>query len=271
MEEQLFTPIFGHNATPLDQATIAHLTTTPLPNRFAGFADLDEDSAPANNNDDGLGLLVEIPPDDATAREDGGSQPLIDEDDDAFPVATPPVGVMTIITALAEHDQIMTSAIATVVLPPPPDGAVPPSNITTLDMLTTTPTLADMMLFLQRSNKMMQQNHHTIITRLSAINGLMDTTDKDTHLICAALAVKADSMEIAHLDSRMEAIAATVALTMRDKLTTTLGLQLSKSLDSILDVKANMQHLTKKLTASVARLAALEERTPTSTTEGPVS
>jgi hypothetical protein len=103
-EKQLFNPIFGHNAIPLDLATIAHLTTTPLPNRFAGFADLDEDSPPADNNDDGLGPLTEIPPNDTTVRKDGGSLPLIDEDDDAFPVATPPVGVTTIVTALTNHD-----------------------------------------------------------------------------------------------------------------------------------------------------------------------
>jgi hypothetical protein len=146
----------------------------------------------------------------------------------------------------------MTSAIAAVVLPPPPDGAVPPSNITMLGMSRTTPTLANMMLFLQHSNEMMQQNHRTVIARLSAIDGRMDTADKETRLICTALAAKADSTEIARLDSRMEAMAAIVALTMHDKLTATLGLQLANSLDSILDVKANVQHLTKKLTASVA-------------------
>jgi hypothetical protein len=271
MEEQLFNPMFGHNTTPLDQATIAHLMTTPSPNRFVGFVDLDEDSAPADDINNGLGPLAEIPPNDATVRKDGGSQPLIDEDDNAFPVATPPMGVTMIVTALAKHDRIMTLAIAAVVLPPPPDGAVPPSNVTTSDISTTTPMLADMMLFLQHSNEMMQQNHRTIITHLSAINGPMDTANEDTRLICATLASKADSTEIARLDSRMEAMTPTVALTVREELTATLGLQLAKLLNSIVDVKANVQHLTKKLMASVTQLAALEERTPTSTTEGPVS
>jgi hypothetical protein len=50
----------------------------------------------------------------------------------------------------------------------------------------------------------------------------------------------------------MEDMAATVALTIRDGLNATLGLTINKASDGILDLKANLQHLSKKFTASDA-------------------
>jgi hypothetical protein len=244
----------------MDQATFAPSTASPSPNRFAGLADIDEDSAPVDEDDDGLGLPAGTPPNDTTARKDGGSQPLIDKDNDALPVPTSPIGVTTIVTALAEHNRIMALAIAAVVAPPQPDRAVPPSPVMMLDTLTTTmldtsttnPTLADMMLFLQRSHKMMQHNHRTVIAHLSPIDGLIDTVDNETRLLCTAIGAKVDSTKIARLDSRMEDMAATIALTVHDKLNATLGSKLTKASDSIVDVKANLQHMSKKLTATDA-------------------
>ncbi len=46
----------------------------------------------------------------------------------------------------------------------------------------------------------------------------------------------------------MEDMAATIASTVRDGLNATFGLKINKASDSILDLKANLQHLLKKFT-----------------------
>jgi hypothetical protein len=205
---------------------------------------------------------------DTSARNDGGSQPLLDNNtptNDACsqvpPInVTPPEdspGDTTTATwlqdAFAKHDQVMTSAIAdvtaTATMPNAAthttananNGTAQTAMIPVTMMPTTTnPTLADLMAFMERGFSQSRADSCAIRDRLDAV-------DPNNKLLRAAIGTKADSAKIARLDSRLTTVATTVHEGIERKLTT-LGLMVSKTLGTILDLKANLQHVTKKVT-----------------------
>jgi hypothetical protein len=212
MEETAFIPVTRQNTTPMNQATIVAAVQPPSQNTFAAIDD--DDSAPAKgtrNKDNDFALAKGTSNNDATACEDGGSQPLIDEItpiDNAL-TGDIPTGGTTLVTAFAEHDRIMTSAIANIIAPPDIDEVVPTPEVMILENLATTttatgPTLAGLITLLQH-------NHQTILDQLTAINGCMDMADDNNRKLRVAIDAKADSTEITRLDKHMGSMAATVA------------------------------------------------------------
>jgi hypothetical protein len=166
-EESLFHTVTGRNTTPMHLATITHSVKPPLQNAFEDLVRADEDSTAAdgapNEDDDKLGISV------ATAREDGNSQPLINEImlldvpmvDDA-----PIIAENTIVAALAAHDRAIMLALADVA------GVITTTTnypSTTAPATTDTapePTMALIMFML-----------HTMQTTNQAILACLDTID----------------------------------------------------------------------------------------------
>ena len=120
-----FDPIVvGRCTTPMALATIAPLAASPSSNRFADLSGTDDDSAPADDTNDGHGPTTGMP------REDGGSQPLLDDDINAgvgtlaaAPRLTLDDAMTQIHRLLEAHDHVLTSAIAditNIATPPPP-------------------------------------------------------------------------------------------------------------------------------------------------------
>ena len=84
----------------------------------------------------------------------------------------------------------------------------------------------------------MQSQNQAILTCLDA----MDDTSKEHHgRLHAALNSKADSTKIARLDHQLEVMAHNI----QDKVTTMIGGQLTSATSSIVDLKANLSHVTK--------------------------
>jgi hypothetical protein len=242
MEETAFTPVTGQNTTPMNHATIAAPVQPHSQNMFTAINN--DDSAPAKgtpNKDDDFALAKGTSNDGATACEDGGSQPLIDEItpiDNAL-TGNIPTGGTTLVTAFAKHNRVMISAIANIIAPPDMNKVVPTPEVTIPENLATAttatgPTLAELMTLLQH-------NHKTVLDQLTAINGRMDTADNDNRKLRAAIDAKADSMEITCLDKRMGTMAATVALTVHNEIEATIGSKVLKTLEAIHDLKANLQ------------------------------
>ena len=103
--------------------------------------------------------------------------------------------------------------------------------------------MASMMLMLHT----MQSTNQAILNCLDA----MDNTSKKNHgRLHAAINSKADSSKIARLDHRLEDMAHTI----RDDVNNTIGTQLTSATNSIIDLKANLLHLTKTHTTRLDRL-----------------
>ena len=105
--------------------------------------------------------------------------------------------------------------------------------------VTEAPTMATMMLVLCT----MQSTNQAILNRLDA----MDNTSKKHHgRLRAAINSKADSAEIARLDHQLEVMAQTIWDDVNNQLT------LART--SIVDIKANLSHLTKTHAAHLEKL-----------------
>ncbi len=105
--------------------TIAPLAASPSSNRFADLSGTDDDSAPANNTDDGHGPMT------GTPHKDRGSQPLLDNNINAgvgmlaaAPRLTPDDATTQIHRLLEAHEHVLASAIADItnIATPPPPG-----------------------------------------------------------------------------------------------------------------------------------------------------
>ncbi len=97
------------------------------------------------------------------------------------------------------------------------------------------PTLDLIMVMLH----MMQTTNQAVLARLDTI----DDTNKSHR---AALNDKADSLEIARLDQRLTEMTNNV----RKDIAATFGAKIQSTLDVILDLRANLQHLMKKFNDS---------------------
>jgi hypothetical protein len=103
--------------------------------------------------------------------------------------------------------------------------------------------MALMMLMLHTMQNMMQMTNQAILTCLDTIN----SANKLQHgHLRAAINAKADSTKIARLDRRLTKLADNV----RDNIAATFGAKIQSTLDAILDLRANLQHLTKKINDS---------------------
>ena len=199
---------------------------------------------------------------EGTAREDGDSQPLLDLDAIlALDAITDPI-----IDTLNAHDRVLTSTIAGVAKANRALNLAITGVATTLDDddddvtddtptmvllmptvphgdVTEAPTMATMMLVLQR----MQSQNQAILNRLVA----MDDTSKKRHVrLRVAITSKADSTEIAHLDHQLEVMEHTI----RDNIDNTIGGQLTSATKTIVDIKANLSHVTITHIAQLERL-----------------
>jgi hypothetical protein len=244
----------------MDQATIAPSVEPPSQNTYACFAEADEDSAPADgtphkvNNEFGHSRAMSTNND--TTHDDGTSQPLIDKvmltgadippDDNAVD------GTM-IFDALAEHDRVLTLAITNVIdreditenVHPP--AATNPAT-STINATLPEPMMVSMMLLLQT----MQSTSQAILARLDNMDSTIAANKLQQGWLCTAINAKADSSEIACLDKRLGDLADNVASTVRDEINASLGLKIYKASATILDLKANLQHLTKKFSTADA-------------------
>jgi hypothetical protein len=89
---------------------------------------------------------------------------------------------------------------------------------------------------------MLSQNQ-AILNRLDAMD---DTSNRCHGQLRAAINSKADSTEISRLDHQLEV--------MGDDVNNTIGGQLTSATSSIVDLKANLLHVTKTHTAHLERL-----------------
>jgi hypothetical protein len=133
--------IVGRHTTPMALATIAPLAASPSLNRFADLLGTDDDSAPADDTDDGHRPTM------GTPHDDGGSQPLLDNNINAgvgmlaaAPRLTPDNATTQIHRLLEAHDHVLMSAIADI------------TNITTPPPPPAMPTLSDLMTMMERNN-----------------------------------------------------------------------------------------------------------------------
>jgi hypothetical protein len=93
---------------------------------------------------------------------------------------------------------------------------------------------------------MLSQNQ-AILNRLDAMD---DTSNRCHGQLRAAINSKADSTEISRLDHQLEVMVHTI----RDDVNNTIGGQLTSATSSIVDLKANLLHVTKTHTAHLERL-----------------
>jgi len=191
---------------------------------------------------------------EGTAREDGDSQPLLDLGAIlALDVTSDPI-----INTLAANNRILTLTIAGVTEADRALDLAITGVATTLDDddddVTDAPTMALLMPTVPHGNatespttmatmmlvlRTMQSQNQAILTRLDA----MDDTSKERHgRLRAALNSKADSTEIARLDHQLEVMAHNI----QDEVTTVIGGQLTSATSSIVDLKANLLHVTKR-------------------------
>ena len=77
-----------------------------------------------------------------------------------------------------------------------------------------------------------------------------DTSNRRHGQLCTAINSKADSTEISRLDHQLEVMVHTI----RDDVNNTIGGQLTSATSSIVDLKANLLHVTKTHTAHLERL-----------------
>ena len=257
----VFTTVAGRNTTPLTRATVAPLATPPSQNTFVLFDAADESHALA------VGTVAagsvfdtaednDVDPTEGTAREDGNSQPLLDLDAMlAHDTITDPI-----IDTLNAHDRVLTSTIAgvdeadraldlaitgvTTTLDDDDDDVTAATTMASLmptvphGNVTKAPTLATMMLMLRT---MLSQNQ-AILNRLDAMD---DTSNRRHGRLRTAINSKADSTKIARLDHQLEVMVHTI----RDDVSNTIGGQLTSAMTSIVDLKANLSHVTKTHTA----------------------
>jgi hypothetical protein len=236
--------------------TLATMTTSLAKGTLSTnpFAELDNDST---------GQHKGMTDNDASAHDDGGSQPLLnnntptkDARSQSLPVDIMPpedapgdtTAASRLQDAFAKHNQVMTSAIADVTATATMPNTATHTTATAKDgmaqtattLVTTNPMLADLMAFMERGFSQSRADSCAIRDRLDAV----DTDDK---LLRAAIGAKADSTKNACLDFRLTTVAATIRESIESKLTT-LGLAVLKMTGTILDLKANLQHVTKKVT-----------------------
>ena len=93
----------------------------------------------------------------------------------------------------------------------------------------------------------MQSTNQAILNCLDAMD---DTSKKNHGRLHAVINSKADSSEITRLDHRLKDMANTV----RDDVNNKIGAQLTSATNSIIDLKANLLHLTKIRTTQLDRL-----------------
>jgi hypothetical protein len=211
-EDSPLTLASGPKTTPMTLATITTSLAKGTPSTNP-FAELDNDST---------GQHKGTTDDDASARNNGGSQPLLDNDtptkdarSQSLPVnVTPPedtpgdtTATSWLQDAFAEHDRVMTSAIADVYTTATMPNAATHTTATAHDGMaqtvttlvttmpaTTNPTLADLMAFMERSFSQSRADS-------CAIRDCLDAVDANNKILCAAIGAKADSAKIARLDS----------------------------------------------------------------------
>jgi hypothetical protein len=236
--------------------TLATMTTSPAKGTPSTnpFVELDNDST---------GQHEEMTDDDASARDDGGSQPLLDNNTptkiarsqslpvDVMPPEDAPGHTTTasrLQDAFAEHNWVMTSAIADVTATATMPDAATHTTATANDRtaqtattsVTTNPMLADLMAFMERGFSQSRADSR-------AIRDCLDAVDADNKLLRAAIGAKADSTKIARLNSRLTTVAKTIRESIKSKLTS-FGSAVLKTTGTILDLKANLHHFTKKVT-----------------------
>jgi hypothetical protein len=197
-------------------ATIAQSNAPPSTNAFADLARTDEDSTADDGTPDSEFTDTEL-------SEHGDSHTLLNE---LMQLADPLIDGPShagepIVAAFNAHDRDMTLAITQFVdsINNPDSSGTPPA------------TMDPMMLML-----------HTMQNTNQAILACLDTIDATIKLHHTALNDKADSSEITRLDQRLTEMTQSV----RDDIAETLGAKVQSTSDAILDLGANLKHLTKK-------------------------
>jgi len=235
-----FTKVTGRNTTPLTQATVAPSAIPPSQNTFALLIRI---FSTANDDD--------VDQTEGTAREDGDSQPLLDLDTITDPI----------INTLTAHDRVLTSTIAGVaeanrsldlaitgVATALDDDNDNDTDAHTMALLmpmiphgdvTEAPTMATFMLVLHS----FQSQNQAILTRLDS----MDDTSKQRYgQLRAEITSKADSAELTRLDHQLEVMPETIRDDIKNQLTSATA--------SIVDIKANLSHVTSTHAAQLKKL-----------------
>jgi hypothetical protein len=220
-------------------ATIAQSDAPPSTNAFADLARTNKDSTADDGTPDAEFTETGL-------SKDGDSQPLLDE---LTQLANPLIDGPShagepIVAAFNAHDRDMTLAITQFAdsIDNPDSSGTPPAPT---PLKPSAPTMDPMMLMLHT----MQNTNQAILARLDTIDATIklhhaalntiDATIKSHH---AALNDKANSSEIARLDQRLTEMTQSV----RDDIAETLGAKVQSTSDAILDLCANLKHLTKK-------------------------
>jgi len=221
-------------ATSTVNGNESHTDGTP---RAAGDSQVDEDAAGPVDDD------VVHTDTEGTPREDGNSQPLLD-----LAAITDPI-----VDTLNAHDRVLTTTIAGIAEADRALDLVITGIATALDEddddatdantmassmpviphgdVSATPTMEAFMLVLQS----LHTQNHAILTRLDS----MDDTNKQRHgELRAEITSKADSTDITRLDHHLADV----------------NNHLSLATASIVDIKANLSHVTKTHAAELKKL-----------------
>jgi hypothetical protein len=188
---------------------------------------------------------------EVTAREDADSQPLLNLETFTDPI----------VNTLTAHDRVLTLTIAEVAkadraldlaitgvataLDDDDDDVTDAHTMASLmptvphGDVTEAPTMATMMLVLRA----MQSTNQAILNCLDAMD---DTSKKHHGRLRAAINSKADSAKIARLDHQLEVMAQTIGDDVNN--------QLTSATTSIVDIKADLSHLTKTHAAHLEKL-----------------
>jgi hypothetical protein len=246
-----FTPVARRNTTRFTRASLPATAEPPSQNSFAVLDTTDDPGPPLVDraDDDAMSDNSDVGHTESTSREDGNSQPLLEDITDSIGnvfAATDRYLESTLagieaddralgsairgVAASLEHDDDDDTEEPPVTLVPAPAPTMVSTMATTVPAPVPAPTMESMML-------MLQSMQSSIIKRLD----MMDSTKESLGQLRAAINSKAEATEIARLDRRLEDMAKTV----RKEVNATIGTQLHSATSSIIDLKSNLSHLTK--------------------------